>query len=88
MVKIEDVAMAFEANPWVNYQGDLYMGQSGERYVVTIDPENVDKWGQPIKVAKKEGPLYKDSDALKLLNMMKVCHIQVDDPNSVVCVRE
>ena len=56
VVKIEDVATTFEANPWVNYQGDLYMGQSGERYVVTIDLENVDKWGQPVKVAKKEEP--------------------------------
>ena len=45
VVKIEDVATAFEANPWVNYQSDLYMGQGGERYVVTIDPKNVDKWG-------------------------------------------
>ena len=26
VVKIEDVATACEANPWVNYQGDLYMG--------------------------------------------------------------
>ena len=43
VVKIEDIATTFEANPWVNYQGDLYMGQSGERYVVTNDPKNVDK---------------------------------------------
>ena len=55
VVKIEDVATTFEANPWIHYQGDLYMDQSGERYVVTIDLENVDKWGQPMKVAKKEG---------------------------------
>ena len=43
MVNIEDVATAFEANPCVNYQGDMYMGQSGEIYVVTSDLENVDK---------------------------------------------
>ena len=84
VVKIEDVAMAFEANPWVNYQGDLYMGQGGERYVVTIYLENVDKWGQLVKVAKKEESLYEDSETLKLLNAMKVCHIQVDDPNIVL----
>ena len=46
VVKIEDIPMAFEASPWVNYQGDLYMGQGGERYKVTNDLENVDKWGQ------------------------------------------
>ena len=41
VLKIEDVYTAFEANPWVNYQGDLYMGQGGERYVVTNNLENV-----------------------------------------------
>ena len=60
------------------------MGQGGERYMVTNDPENMDKWGQPVKVAKKEGPPYEDSEALKLLNVMKVRHIQVDDPNIVL----
>ena len=53
VVKIEDVTTAFEANPWVNYQSDLYMCQKGERYMVTNGLENVDKWGQPVKVAKK-----------------------------------
>ena len=88
VVKIEDIPTAFEANPWVNYQGDLYMGQGGERYMVTSDPENVDKWGQPTKVARKEGPPYEDSEDLKLLNAMKVRHIQIDDPNIVLYVRE
>ena len=45
VVKVEDHLMAFEATPWVNYQGDLYMGQSGERYMVESELENVDKWG-------------------------------------------
>ena len=88
VVKIEDGSTAFEANPLVNHQGDLYMGQGGERYIVTNDPDNVDKWGQPLKVVKKEGPPYKDSKALKLLNAMKVLYIQVDDPNIVLYVRE
>ena len=29
VVKVEDHLTAFEATPWVNYQGDLYMGQGG-----------------------------------------------------------
>ena len=48
----------------------------------------MDKWGQPMKVAKKEGPPYEDSETLKLLNAMKVCHIQVVDLNIVLYVRE
>ena len=41
-----------------------------------------------MKVAKKEGPPYEDSETLKLLNVMKVHHIQVDDPNIVLYVQE
>ena len=78
--------MAFEATPWVNYQGDLYMGQGGERYIVMSDVENVDKWGQPMKVAKKEGPPNEASKELKILNVMKIHCIQVDDPNIVLYV--
>ena len=43
VVKIEEIPMAFKETPWVNYQCDLYMGQGGERYMVTNDPKNVDK---------------------------------------------
>ena len=47
IVKIEDIPTTFDAALWViKYQGDLYTGQGGERYMVTSDPENVDKWGQ------------------------------------------
>ena len=54
--------------------------------MVTNDPENMDKWGQPVKVAKREEPPYEDTKALKLLNVMKVHHIPMDDPNIVVYV--
>ena len=55
VVKIVDVNTPFNPpNPWVNYQGDSYMGQLGERYVVTLDPENVDDVG--CKVESK-GPI-------------------------------
>ena len=32
------------------------MGQGGERYMVASEPKNVDKWGQPVKLAKEEEP--------------------------------
>ena len=32
VVKIEDNPMAFKAAPWVNYQGEIYMGQEGACY--------------------------------------------------------
>ena len=40
------------------------MGQGEERYVVTNDLENMDKWGQPVKLVKKEEPPYGDSETL------------------------
>ena len=54
--------------------------------MVTSDLENVDKWGQQVNVAKKEGSSYEDFEELKLPNVMKVHHIQVDDPNIVLYV--
>ena len=85
---MEDHLTAFEAAPWVNYQGNMYMGQGGEHFIVTKQPKNVDRWGQLVKVAKVEEPLYGDLEELKLLNSIKVCHMKVDDPNMVLCVRE
>ena len=35
----------FEKYPWVNYQGDMYMGDDGARYEVTESPENIDASG-------------------------------------------
>ena len=45
VIKVKDHPTAFEIAPFMTYQGELYMGQNGERYVVTKEPENVDKWG-------------------------------------------
>ena len=88
VVKVEDHPTAFEIAPFVNYQGELYMGQNGERYVVTKDPKNVDKWGQIVKETEAEEPPYGDSDDPKLINVLKVRHIPVDDPNIVLYMRD
>ena len=61
VVKVEDHLMAFEATPWVNYQGDFYMGQGGEHFTATKDPKDMDRWGQLVKVAKEKVPPYGDS---------------------------
>ena len=53
------------------------MGQGVERYMVTSEPKNVDKWGQLVKVAKEEEPPYEDLKELRLLNVMKVYHIPI-----------
>ena len=88
VVLVEDTPTAFDGAPWVNYQGDLYMGQSGERYIVVTEPENVDKWGVMVKADKVEEPPFEDSADMKLLNTIKVQLIKTDDPNIAVYVRE
>ena len=48
VVKIEEHPTAFDPSPWVNYQGEMYMGQEGVRYQVVLEPDRVDKWGQVV----------------------------------------
>ena len=72
VVHVKDTPTAFDAAPWVNYQGDLYMAQSGERYIVVTEPENVDKWGVIVKANKVKEPPFVDSANMKLLNAIKV----------------
>ena len=64
------------------------MGQGGERFIVTKDPKDVDRWRQLVRVAKVEEPSYGGSKELKLLNSIKVCHMKVDDPNMDFNVKE
>ena len=66
VVKIADVDTPFNPNPWVNYQGDSYMGQMGERYVVTLDPEHVDDMG--CKVGSKEPITHSEPSTNKTAN--------------------
>lgn len=45
VVKIADVISELDRTPWVNDQGNLFMGRDGIRYEVTSHPELVDKLG-------------------------------------------
>ena len=88
VVCVEDTPTAFDATPWVNYQGNLYMGQSGEHYIMITELENVDKWSVVVKANKVKEPPFVDSADMKLLNTIKVQLIKTDDPNIAVYVRE
>ena len=72
VVHVKDTPTTFDATPWVNYQGELYMGQSAECYKVIMEPKNVDKWGVIVKIDKVEEPLFGDSTTMKLLNTIKL----------------
>ena len=38
VVKIEEHPTAFDPSPWVNYQGEMYVGQEGSCYQVAKEP--------------------------------------------------
>ena len=48
-MKIEDHFTVFDPAPWVNFQGDRYMGTDGSMYMLTDFPEEVDKMGKSWK---------------------------------------
>ena len=66
------------------------MGQEGVRYVVTKDPDNIDKWGQVVEEPNDEEPPYEESNELKLLNAIKVKRVPAggDDLSLAVYVRD
>ena len=41
-IKIEDCHTKFDLAPWVNYQGDCYMGRDGATYQIVDNPDVVD----------------------------------------------
>lgn len=67
-VKVEETPSVLEAAPWKNYQGDIYMGENGERYVVTQKLEKMTNWGVEVQEELDEGPPQVDSKDCKLLN--------------------
>ena len=54
VVRAKDTLIAFDTTPWVNYQGELYLGQSEEHYIVVNKLENDEKWGMIVKMEKVE----------------------------------
>ena len=53
--------MAFDPSPWVNYQGDIYMGQEGVRYQEVMELDTFDKWSQVVTTQRNEESLYKET---------------------------
>ena len=45
MYNLADCPTPFEKSPWVNYQGDMYVGDDGARYEVMELPHMVDATG-------------------------------------------
>ena len=75
VVKIEDHTTIFDPAPWVNFQGDRYMGKDGSMYLLTEFPEEVDKLGNLVHGEMKieeEGPPKVELLGFRLVNSIWV----------------
>ena len=48
LIRTAESLTPVQADPWVKYLGEFYMGEDDARYVVTTNPENTDKLGNQI----------------------------------------
>ena len=80
--------MALDPSPWVNYQGEMYVGQEGSCYQVMEEPNNVDKLGQLVTFQKVEELPYEETHELKLFTSIKVTRILVDDQEIALYMRK
>ena len=90
LIKIKDHPAKFEATPFVNYQGDLYIGQQGEIYIVVENPDIVDNLGGIQKPKPHEGdevPPKPIQEGVKFVNSILVCQVCIDDPTKALYKR-
>ena len=45
VVKVEDHPSNHDPAPWVNFQGDRFMGRDGTMYLLTDNPNDMDRMG-------------------------------------------
>ena len=89
-VKIEDHVTIFDPAPWVNFQGDRYMGRDGAMYVLTKNPDEVDKLGTRVQIEtrmEEEGPPRVELVGFRLVNSIHVRRVLLDDTTKVLYKR-
>ena len=87
LVKIEDHPTEFNASPFVNYQGDRYIGPQGEMYQVVDDPDAIDSLGGVKVPQPHEGdelPPRPLQEGVKLVNSIVVRIVPLDNPTKAL----
>lgn len=64
-VKIEEQSTIFDLAPWVNFQGDCYIDQSGSTYMLTTNPYKVDRLGSLMTNLYKPKPIVRNGTRLR-----------------------
>lgn len=91
MVKVEDHHTEFDPAPWVNYQGDRYMGKDGAMYLIIVNPKTVDFLGNEVPEEDPltiEGPPVITPTGYKLVNSIWTHRVPIDDYTRAVYKRE
>lgn len=91
MVKVEDHVSPFDPAPWVNYQGDRYMGRVGDMYLIVADPEVVDILGNVTPIVdplQPEGPPTLTPEGYHCVNHVWTHRVPTDDLTKAVYKRE
>ena len=90
LIKIKDHPTDFNATPFVNYQGDRYIGPQGEMYLVVEDPDAVDSLGGIKEPQPHEGdeiPPKPLQEGVKLVNSILVRLVPIDNPTKALYKR-
>lgn len=81
-VKVEDHPSNVNPAPWVNFEGDQFMGRDGSMYLLIENPEDVDQLGNPTPREEKlieENPPITNRPRLRPINSIWVRRVLIDD---------
>ena len=90
-VKVEDHPSDHDPAPWVNFQGDRFMGRDGTMYLMTDNPEDMDRMGNLVRREEQvidEGPPRVNRPELRPTTSVWVKRVLIDDNTKVLYWRE
>ncbi|KAI5073784.1 hypothetical protein GOP47_0011797 [Adiantum capillus-veneris] len=91
VIKIEDHHSNLDSAPWVNYQGDRYMGRDGVSYLFIDNPDVVDALGGIVPQELHyvdEVPCMPIQPNLRLINSVWTQRVPIDDNTRALYKRE
>ena len=90
-VKVEDHPSDHDPAPWVNFQGDRFMGRDGTMYLMTDNPDDMDRMGNLVRREEQvieEGPPRVNRPELRPTTSVWVKRVLIDDNTKVLYWRE
>lgn len=91
VVKVKDHINELDSAPWVNFQGDQFMGREGAMYLLVENPDIVDTLGS---IVQGEDPLMEEGPpeftllGCKLVNSILTHRVPIDDTTRALYLKE